>query len=78
MLWHLLLAPLLLQGQPAAVPVTAVILIFAGIPSAAGDEARLCYCWCHCSIPLAAGILHAIVGVIAGGAAILAEFLALL
>jgi hypothetical protein len=41
--------------------------------------ARLCYCWCHCSIPLAAGILHAlVVGVFAGVAAILAEFLALL
>ncbi len=32
----------------------------------------------HCSIPLAAGILHAIVGVFAGVAAILAEFMYLL
>ncbi len=45
---------------------------------AAGNALSLCCCWRLGCVPAAADILHAIVGVFAGGAAILAEFLALL
>jgi hypothetical protein len=48
-------------GSSAAVPVTAVILIFAGIPSDAGDAVRLCCCWRLCFFPAEADIHHALV-----------------
>ncbi len=61
------------------VPAAAADILQAIIVSVfASDAACPCCCWRLCIVPAAAGIRYAIiVGVFAGVAAILAEFLAL-